>query len=112
MATSGSRSRSSPHRGEAALRSFDDQFGAGGSIDHQPCVVTDGGVQCVVEFGCTGWGHRDHLPRTGSTVHERAGDGLLAAVRVYHDIDPAANDRQLRPQSGIAAANAPVAHHA
>jgi hypothetical protein len=93
VATSGSRSRSSPHRGEAALRSFDDQFGAGGSIDLQPCVVTDGGVQCVVEFGCTGWGDRDHLPWTGSAVHERAGDGLLAAVRVYHDIDPAANDR-------------------
>jgi limonene-1,2-epoxide hydrolase len=75
-------------RGEAALRSFfEEQFDAGSSIRIQPCLVTDDGERCVVEFVCDRWGNRDVSPQPGVGVHERAADGRLAAVRVYHGIE-------------------------
>lgn len=76
------------HRGAAELRSyFTAQFGAGGSIGLQPCRITDDGRRCVVEFNCTRWGSHELPPQAGVGVHERAGDGLLAAVRAYHGIE-------------------------
>jgi ketosteroid isomerase-like protein len=79
------------HRGPAELRSFfTARFGAGGGIDLQDCVVTDDGVRCAVEYNCVRWGGRDISPQAGIVVFERAPDGLLAAARVYDDIEPPA----------------------
>ena len=76
------------HRGTAELRSFFTTcFSAGGGIDLQPCAVTDDGVRCAVEYNCVRWGSHDLPPQAGIGVYERSPDGLLAAARVYDDVE-------------------------
>jgi ketosteroid isomerase-like protein len=77
------------HSGTAELRTFfAKRFAAGGGIDLQSCVVTDDGVRCAVEFNCTRWGSSELTAQAGIAVYERGPDGLLAAARVYDDIEP------------------------
>ncbi len=79
------------HRGTAELRSFFlREFTAGGGIGLQDCVVTDNGVRCALEYNCVRWGVRDLPPQAGLGVYERGPDGLLAAARVYDDVEPPA----------------------
>jgi ketosteroid isomerase-like protein len=76
------------HRGAAELRSFfTTRFSAGGGIGLQDCAVTDDGVRCAVEYNCLRWGRHDLPPQAGIGVYERGPDGLLAAARVYDDIE-------------------------
>jgi hypothetical protein len=80
------------HRGVDELRSFfgtrfASRNGARG-IQVQPCVVTDDAVRCVVEYSMVRWGAADLPPQAGLAVYERGNNGLLAAVRVYDDIEP------------------------
>jgi ketosteroid isomerase-like protein len=76
------------HRGTAELRSFFTRcFSAGGGIALEHCVVTDDGVRCALEFNCLRWGSHDLPPQAGIAVYERGPDGLLAAARVYDDIE-------------------------
>jgi len=84
----------SVHRGISELRSFFIRsFNAGGGIGLQQCAVTDDGVRCAVEFNCLRWGAHDLPPQAGIAVYERRPDGLLAAVRVYDDIEAPAGPR-------------------
>ena len=77
------------HRGTAELRSFFTRcFSAGGGISLQDCAVTDDGVRCALEYNCVRWGRHDLPPQAGLGVYERGPDGLLAAARVYDDIEP------------------------
>jgi ketosteroid isomerase-like protein len=77
------------HRGTVELRSFfDRRFSAGGGIGLQHCAVTDDGVRCALEYNCVRWGSHDLPPQAGLVVFERGPDGLLAAARVYDDIEP------------------------
>jgi hypothetical protein len=79
------------HRGTAELRSlFTRYFGAGGGIGVQECAVTDDGDRCAVEFNLLRWGSHELPPQAGVAVYERGPDGLLAAARVYDDIEPPA----------------------
>jgi ketosteroid isomerase-like protein len=79
------------HRGAVELRSFFlREFSAGGGIGLQDCMVTDDGVRCALEYNCVRWGSHDLPPQAGLGVYERDPDGLLAAVRVYHDVEPPA----------------------
>ena len=79
------------HWGAAELRSFFTRgFSAGGGIGLQHCVVTDDGVRCALEYNCVRWGRHDLPPQAGLGVYERGPDGLLAAVRAYHDVEPPA----------------------
>src|SRR5579863_6730563 len=81
------------YHGAAELRSFYAKcFSAGGGIGLQPCAVTDDGVRCALEYNCVRWGRHDLPPQAGLGVYERGPDGLLAAARVYDDIDPPAGD--------------------
>jgi ketosteroid isomerase-like protein len=76
------------HRGTAELRSFfAGCFGAGGGIGLEQCAVTDDGARCALEFNCLRWGSHDLPPQAGLAVYERGPGGLLAAARVYDDID-------------------------
>ena len=76
------------HRGTAELRSFFTRcFSAGGGIGLQHCAVTDDGVRCAVEYNCVRWGSHDLPPQAGIGVYERGPDGLLAAARVYDDVE-------------------------
>jgi ketosteroid isomerase-like protein len=76
------------HRGASELRSFFSRcFSAGGGIGLQPCNVTDDGVRCALEYNCVRWGSHDVPPQAGLAVFERGPDGLLAAVRVYDDLE-------------------------
>ncbi len=77
------------HRGTAELRSFFAMcFSAGGGVGLEHCSVTDDGVRCAVEYNCVRWGCHDLPPQAGVGVYERGPDGLLAAARVYDDVEP------------------------
>jgi ketosteroid isomerase-like protein len=79
------------HRGASELRSFFSRcFSAGGGIGLEPCIVTDDGARCAVEYNCVRWGSRDLPPQAGIAVFERSPDGLLSAARVYDDVEPPA----------------------
>jgi ketosteroid isomerase-like protein len=78
----------SAHRGTAELRSYFTQcFSAGGGIGLQYCAVTDDGVRCVLEYNCVRWGVHNLPPQAGLGVYERGPGGLLAAARVYDDVE-------------------------
>ncbi len=77
------------HRGIGDLRSFFAKcFSAGGGVGLQHCTVTDDGVRCALEYNCVRWGNRDLPAQAGIGVYERSPDGLLAAVRIYDDVEP------------------------
>jgi hypothetical protein len=76
------------HRGTAELRSYyGDSLRAGG-IALEQCAVTDDGVRCALEYNCVRWGGHQVTPQAGIVVYERGSDGLLAAARVYDDVEP------------------------
>jgi hypothetical protein len=76
------------HRGSRELRSyFTECFSAGGGVALEHCTVTDDGTRCALEYNCVRWGSHDIAPQAGIGVYERGPDGLLAAVRVYDDIE-------------------------
>ena len=76
------------HRGIAELRSFFVRcFSAGGGIGLQHCAVTDDGVRCALEYNCVRWGSHDLPPQAGIGIYERGPDGLLAAARIYDDVE-------------------------
>ncbi len=86
------------HRGAAELRSFfSGRFDDGGGIVLQNCELTDDGVRCVIEYNLTRWGDRDLPAQAGLAVYERAPDGLLAAARVYDDVQPPAANATEEP---------------
>ena len=76
------------HRGAAELRTFFTRlFSAGGGIGLEPCAVTDDGLRCALEYNYVRWGSHDLRPQAGICVYERGPDGLLAAARVYDDVE-------------------------
>jgi limonene-1,2-epoxide hydrolase len=79
------------HRGPDELRTFYNRlFSAGGGLGLQACCVTDDSVRCAVESNWVRWGRHDLAPQAGISVYERGPDGLLAAVRIYDDVQPPA----------------------
>jgi hypothetical protein len=75
------------HCGADHLRAFFRACFSDGGMGLVPCVVTDDGRRCAVEYNCVRWGTDGLLPQAGLAVHERDADGLLTAVRRYDDIE-------------------------
>ena len=76
------------HRGTRELRTFFAARLRKGGIALEPCVATDDGVRCALEYNFVRWGGHRLPPQAGIGVYERGADGLLAAVRVYDDVEP------------------------
>ena len=77
----------SVHVGAAELRAYFAGCLGDGGIGLECCVVTDDGVRCVVEYNCIRWGVHDLPPQAGIGVYERGPAGLLAAARIYDDVE-------------------------
>ena len=75
------------HRGTAELRSLFTNWFIAGGIELEPCSVTDDGVRCAVEYNCVRWGSHELPPQAGIAIYERGPDRVLAAVRIYDDIE-------------------------
>jgi hypothetical protein len=79
------------HRGAEALREvYAHLFANGGGIPLEHCTLTDDGVRCAIEYNCVRWGVTDIPPQAGVAVYERGSSGLLAAARIYDDVEPPA----------------------
>ena len=77
------------HRGAEGLRElYAHLFANGGGIPLEHCTLTDDGVRCAIEYNCVRWGVTDIPPQAGVAVYERGSSGLLAAVRIYDDVEP------------------------
>jgi SnoaL-like domain len=75
------------HHGTRELRSYFAECFKDGGLKLEQCTVTDDGVRCALEFNCVRWGSHDLTPQAGISVFERSSDGLLAAARIYDDIE-------------------------
>ncbi|MGW4489535.1 nuclear transport factor 2 family protein [Amycolatopsis sp. NPDC004368] len=75
------------HTGPDELREFFAEIFSDGGVHLEPCVVTDDGVRCVLEYNCVRWGRHAVPAQAGVAVFDRGHDGLLSAVRVYDDIE-------------------------
>ena len=64
---------------------FTRRLSAGG-IGVQDCAVTDDGTRCAVEYNIVRWGEHDLPHQAGIAVFDRGPDGLLAAARIYDDV--------------------------
>src|SRR5262245_13341461 len=73
----------SVHRGPDELRAYYAGRFGNGHISLQPCAAVDDGVRCALEYNLIGLG----APQAALAVFERTPDGLLAAIRLYDDID-------------------------
>ncbi len=79
------------YRGKEKLREvYSAQFANGGGIPLEHCTLTDDGVRCAIEYNCVRWGVTDIPPQAGVAVYERGSSGLLAAARIYDDVEPPA----------------------
>lgn len=77
------------YRGKERLREFYGMlFSNGGGIPLEHCTVTDDGTRCAVEYNAVAWGATPMPAQAGVAVYERGASGLLAAARIYDDVDP------------------------
>jgi hypothetical protein len=79
------------HRGTEALRElYAHMFANAGGIGLEHCTLTDDGVRCAIEYNCVRWGATEIPAQAGVAVYERGSSGLLAAARIYDDVEPPA----------------------
>jgi hypothetical protein len=79
------------HRGAEGLRElYTHMFANGGGIPLEHCTLTDDGVRCAIEYNGVRWGVTDIPPQAGVAIYERGSSGLLAAARIYDDVEPPA----------------------
>jgi hypothetical protein len=76
------------YHGTERLREFYGALLSAGGITLEHCTVTDDGTRCALEYNATAWGDTPLPPQAGVGVYERAPNGLLAAARIYDDVDP------------------------
>lgn len=75
------------HQGRLELLDYFGKMFARGGIELERCSLTDDGTSCALEYNLTGWGSGLLPQQAGLAVYARARTGLLAAVRLYDDIE-------------------------
>jgi len=76
------------YRGKDALSdAYAFLFSNDGGIPLEHCTLTDDETRCAVEYNVVQWGKMKLPPQAGVAVYERGSTGLLAAARVYDDVD-------------------------
>jgi hypothetical protein len=75
------------HRGRNELLRFFDRLFASGGMSLERCSLTDDGTSCALEYNVTAWGSVLLPHQAGIAVYERTRAGLLAAVRLYDDVE-------------------------
>jgi hypothetical protein len=85
------------HRGtEALYELYGHLFANSGGIALEHCTLTDEGVRCAIEYNCVRWGDTEIPPQAGVAVYERGRGGLLAAARIYDDVEsPSVSDTSI-----------------
>ena len=76
------------YRGQEKLRDVYSAIFANGGITVEFCTLTDDGVRCAIEYNCVRWGITEIPPQAGVSVYERGSSRLLAAARIYDDVEP------------------------
>ena len=75
------------HRGRDKLRAFMKQILAAGGIGIVHASVTDDGTVMAIEFNAARFGRQQLAPQAGLAIYERGSSGLLAAARIYDDVN-------------------------
>jgi len=75
------------HRGRNELLRFFDRLFESGGMSLERCSLTDDGTSCALEYNVTAWGSVLLPHQAGIAVYERTRAGLLAAVRLYDDVE-------------------------
>jgi hypothetical protein len=75
------------HRGKNQLLRFFSQLFERGGLSMERCSLTDDGTSCALEYNVTAWGSVLLPHQAGIAIYERARTGLLAAVRLYDDVE-------------------------
>ena len=76
------------YQGSEKLRQFYSLlFEGGAGIPLEHCTATDDGVRCAIEYNVTRLGGKPIPAQSGVGVYERGKNGLLAAARIYDDVD-------------------------
>lgn len=73
---------------DAAHGGFYERLLTHGGIELETCAVVDDGRACALEYNLVQWGTTRLPPQAGVAVFVRGPSGLLAAVRVYDDVEP------------------------
>src|SRR5215211_7365558 len=76
------------HQGAERLRDFYELILAKGGIPLEHCTLTDNGRGCAIEYNAVRWGDSEIPAQAGVAVYERGRGGLLAAARIYDDVEP------------------------
>ena len=76
------------YRGKARLRQIYTMLFLTGGIPLEHCTLIDDGVRCAIEYNCSRFGKMQIVPQAGVAVYERGETGLLAAARIYDDVNP------------------------
>jgi hypothetical protein len=77
------------HRGPDGLRSlYQLLFSNDGGIPLEHCALIDDGRAAAIEYNVVRWGQTELPPEAGVAVYVRGQSGLLAAARIYDDVDP------------------------
>jgi hypothetical protein len=76
------------YRGKARVRQLYTMLFMTGGIPLEYCTLTDDGVRCAIEYNCVRFGKTQIVPQAGVAVYERGNTGLLAATRIYDDVNP------------------------
>ena len=79
------------HRGAEGLRAlYAHLFANGGGIPLEHCTLADDRTRCAIEYNGVRWGTTEIPPQAGVAVYESGSSGLLAAARIYDDLEPPA----------------------